>query len=73
MGDYPAASPSLSSTEVVNVADIVHEVAVMFSAHQPAGGTYGVGVLEEERESEYEIMGVVDNASYQDQIDGMLH
>ena len=65
-GDYPAALSSLLNNDVVDLADIVYEDAVMFSTHQPAGGSYGVGVLEKERESDYGIVGVADDASYQD-------
>ena len=54
-------------------AGTASEDAVMSLAHRPAGGTEHAGVLEEERESDSDIVEVADNASYQDQINGMFN
>ena len=39
---------------------------------KPACDSDGVALMEEERESDYVIVGVADDASYQDQINGIF-
>ena len=56
------------------MAGIADQEAVMFSTHQPAGGSDGVGVLEGEREAGCEVVGgVADEALYMVQFDGTFY